>query len=80
MHYRRELGRKLYGPEGYGVGRDEEASKRKRERNYEFFGAPVGAVLWMDGGLESCDVLGVGMYLQSLCLLLAERGVGSCVS
>jgi hypothetical protein len=77
-HYRSELGRKLYGPEGYNV--DRAGSLKKSLRNYTFFEAPVGAVVCMDAKLGTPDVLSVGMYLQSIFLLLEERGVASCVS
>ncbi|KAJ4990385.1 hypothetical protein SVAN01_04047 [Stagonosporopsis vannaccii] len=79
-HYRSALGRDLYGPKGYAVSRDdEEGMERARRRNYEFFGAPVGIIVCMDGQLDEVDVMCVGMYVQTLCLLLAERGLGSCV-
>jgi len=44
-----------------------------------FFCAPVGIIVCMDGRLDEVDVMCVGMYVQTLCLLLAERGLGSCV-
>jgi nitroreductase len=79
-HYRSALGKALYGPDGYDIPRsDAEGMERAQLRNYSFFGAPVGVVVCMDKGLAQVDVLSVGMYLQSLCLLLAERGVGTCV-
>jgi len=52
---------------------------KARARNYTFFGAPVGIIVYMDERLADVDVLSVGMYVQSLCLLFAEQGVGTCV-
>lgn len=79
-HYRSALGRELYGPRGYAVSRDDkEGMEKARRRNYEFFGAPLGIIVCMDGRLDEVDVMCVGMYVQTLCLLLAERGLGSCV-
>lgn len=49
-------------------------------KNYEFFDAPVGIVVCMDGKLGSADSLSVGMFLQTLLLGLAEGGVQSCVA
>ena len=47
-------------------------------QNYEFFGAPVAAIVCMDRELGLADALSVGMYLQTLLLALTERGVGTC--
>ena len=78
-HYRSALGKQLYGPDGYDIARsDKEAMEKARRRNYTFFGAPVGIIICMDSSLVEIDILSVGMYVQSLCLLLAERGLGIC--
>jgi nitroreductase len=50
-----------------------------RRRNYTFFDAPLAIIVCMDKQLAEVDVMCVGMYVQALCLLLAERGVASCV-
>ena len=47
-------------------------------RNFEFFGAPVAAVLCMSSDLEKWDAMSVGLYLQTLTLALTERGLGTC--
>jgi hypothetical protein len=48
-------------------------------RNYKFFDAPCGMIVYMEKCLAQVDVLSVGMWLQVMCLLLEERGLGSCV-
>src|SRR4029079_3438658 len=48
-------------------------------RNWEFFRAPVGAVVCMHRDLGQVDAVGVGMVLQTLVLALTERGLGTCV-
>jgi nitroreductase len=48
-------------------------------RNWEFFRAPMAAVVCMHRDLGPADALGVGMFLQTLLLALTERGLGSCV-
>ncbi len=53
--------------------------EKARRRNYAFVGAPLGMIVCMDRRLADVDVMCVGMYVQTLCLLLAERGVASCV-
>ena len=79
-HYRSDMGHQLYGKEGYDIPReDKEAFRAAQMRNYSFFDAPCGAVFAMDSSLATIDALSVGMYLQTICLLLAERGLGTCV-
>lgn len=75
---RQELGALVYG--SMGIARhDAEARRLARLRNWEFFRAPVGAVVCMHRDLGLVDSLGVGMFLQTLLLALTERGLGSCV-
>jgi hypothetical protein len=52
--------------------------EKARLRNYTFFEAPCSMIVYMERSLAQIDVLSVGMWLQSVCLLLAERGVGTC--
>jgi nitroreductase len=75
---RRELGALVYG--AMGIERhDAEGRRLARLRNWEFFRAPVGAVVCMHRDLGLVDSLGVGMFLQTLVLALTERGLGACV-
>jgi nitroreductase len=75
---RQELGALVYG--AMGIARhDAEARRLAQLRNWEFFRAPVGAVVCMHRDLGLVDALGVGMFLQTLVLALTERGLGSCV-
>ncbi|CAD6441921.1 f60fe0d5-ea31-4b9e-b41e-b84abbca666f [Sclerotinia trifoliorum] len=78
-HYRSEVGRQLYG-EAMGISRsDSKARNAAVLRNYQFFNAPVGAIVCIDKSLTNADRVSVGMWLQSWLLALTERGVGSCV-
>lgn len=78
-HHRSEFGHLLYGPDGYNIRKeDKEAAEIARRRNYKFFDAPVGVIVYMDKSLADVDVMCVGMYMQSLSLLLGERGVSCC--
>jgi nitroreductase len=80
QHHRSALGRKLYGPDGYDIPRtDAERLREAQLRNYRFFDAPCALIVCMEQSLAQVDVLSVGMYLQTLCLLLAERDIGTCV-
>lgn len=74
------MGRSLYGPNGYAVAReDARGMEAARRRNYTFFDAPLAVIVCMDKQLAEVDVMCVGMYVQALCLLLAERGLATCV-
>jgi nitroreductase len=75
---RQELGALVYG--SMGIARhDADARRLAQLRNWEFFRAPVGAVVCMHRDLGMVDSLGVGMFLQTLLLALTERGLGTCV-
>jgi nitroreductase len=77
-HFRRDLGAILYGT--MGVPRDDREARRVAVlRNWEFFRAPLGAVVCMHRDLDYVDALGVGMFLQTFLLALTARGVSSCV-
>jgi nitroreductase len=78
-HFRKELGAQVYGV-GMGIASgDKEARRAAVLRNWEFFGAPVVGFVCIDKELGSADILGVGMYLQTLVLSLTARGLGACV-
>ena len=79
-HFRSEFGHKLYGEEGYNIGREEKERHRQATlRNYEFFGAPVCGVISMHHDLTNVDALSVGMFVQTFVLALTERGLGACL-
>jgi len=78
-HYRSELGKLVYNT-GMGIAREDTAGRKAAVlHNYDFFGAPVVAIVCMNKLLGSVDSMGVGMYLQTLMLGLTERGLQSCV-
>jgi nitroreductase len=75
---RQDLGALVYG--AMGIARhDKQARLLAQLRNWEFFRAPVGAVVCMHRDLGLVDAIGVGMFLQTFALALTERGLGSCV-
>ncbi len=78
-HFRQELGAQVYGV-GMGIPREDKEGRRAAVlRNWEFFGAPAVGIICVDKELGSPDVLGTGMYLQTLVLSLTARGLGTCV-
>jgi nitroreductase len=78
VHHRRDLGTLVYG--SMGIARhDAEARRIAVLRNWEFFRAPLAAIVCMHRDLDYVDGLGVGMFLQTFLLALTARGLGTCV-
>ncbi len=46
--------------------------------NWRFFGAPHAAFFSMPETMHRANAVDVGIFLQSVMLLMAERGIGSC--
>lgn len=63
-----------------GIGRDD---KQKRQmamlRNWAFFDAPHVAIFTMDKYLDIMGAVDIGIYAQTLSLLLKEQGISSCM-
>lgn len=77
-HLRRELGAQVYG--AMGIARDDSEGRRAAVlRNWEFFRAPLAGIVCIHRDLGPADVLGAGMFLQTLMLALTARGLGTCV-
>ncbi|MBM2576348.1 nitroreductase [Jannaschia sp. Os4] len=75
---RKALGRALYAL--LGIERREVRRMRAQfDRNFDFFGAPIGVLLTIDRGLEKGSWIDLGMFVQNVTLLAQERGWGSCV-
>jgi len=75
---RKALGRALYGLLGI-ERRDVKAMRAQFDRNFDFFGAPVGLLITIDRGLEKGSWIDLGMFMQNICLAAAEQGLGTCV-
>jgi nitroreductase len=77
-HFRSDLGKQVYG--AMGINREDKAGHTAAVlRNWEFFRAPMAAVICMHKDLGPADALSVGMFLQTFLLALTARGLGSCV-
>ncbi|HPU54179.1 MAG TPA: nitroreductase, partial [Burkholderiaceae bacterium] len=62
-----------------GIARDDLAARRELLlKNWQFFGAPHAAFLSMPGTMNRANALDVGIFMQSIMLLFAERGIGCC--
>lgn len=70
---RRQTGWGLYGVLGIPKG-DRAASRQYQERNFAFFGAPVGMIFTIDRDLARGAWLDYGMFLQSI--MIAARAEG----
>lgn len=62
-----------------GIDRKDKAARRAQfARNFAFFGAPTAAFLYVDRKMGLPQWGDLGMYLQTLMLLLRERGLETC--
>lgn len=62
-----------------GIPREDKAARLSSfARNWDFFGAPVGVLLHVDRGMGPPQWADLGIWLQTLMLLLTERGLGTC--
>ena len=62
-----------------GIARDDLGARGALGlKNWQFFGAPHAAFLSMPGTMNRANALDVGILLQSIMLLFAERGIGCC--
>ncbi len=63
-----------------GVARGDEAGReRLRLMNFEFYGAPCAAFLFIDGSLGEWSIFDMGLFAQNLILAAHALGVESCL-
>lgn len=74
---RRQTGWGLYGLLGIGKG-DGERMRAQQRKNFQFFDAPVGLMFTIDRALAQGSWLDYGMFLQSVMLAAAGRGLATC--
>jgi len=62
-----------------GVTREDKAGRQKLlVKNWQFFGAPHGAFISMPKTMHRANAIDIGIFLQTMMLLLIERGISSC--
>jgi nitroreductase len=62
-----------------GIDRsDAPARTRQTERNYSFFGAPVGLIFSIDRRLKPHSWIDLGLFAQTVMLAAKARGVDTC--
>ena len=75
--YRFKIGEDMYAR--LGIPREDKAARlRWFARNYQFFGAPMALFCSVDRRMGPPQWSDLGMFLQSLMLLLREEGLDSC--
>src|SRR5690554_1805985 len=61
------------------VSRDDKAGRKKAMlRNFQFFGAPHAVFIGMPRGFGVLNAVDIGIYLQTLMLVMSDYGVSSC--
>lgn len=72
-----EIGEAMYGH--IGIPREDRAARRAWfARNFAFFGAPVGLFCTIGRGMGPPQWSDLGMYLQTLMLLIVDAGLACC--
>jgi nitroreductase len=75
--YRYQLGEAMYAT--LGIPREDKAGRLKWfARNFQFFGAPMALFCSIDRRMGPPQWSDLGMFLQSVMLLLREEGLDSC--
>lgn len=74
---RRENGWGLYGLLGIGKG-DKDKMHAQHQRNFRFFGAPVGLMFTIDRVMGRGSLVDYGMFLQNLMVAARGHGLDTC--
>ena len=62
-----------------GIARDDAPARaRQTERNFSFFGAPVGLIFTIDRRLKPHSWIDLGLFAQSVMVAAKARGVDTC--
>jgi nitroreductase len=77
LERRRENGWGLYATLGIGKA-DKDRMHAQHQRNYRFFGAPVGLFFTIDRGLGRGSLLDYGMFLQNFMVAARAHGLDTC--
>lgn len=74
---RRACGLALYG--ALDIGFEDTVARREAwNRNYHFFGAPMGLLFLIDRRLETGSWLDLGIFLQNVMLAARAHGLATC--
>ncbi len=74
---RKACGRALY--QSLGIALDDiEGKKKHKRRNYTFFEAPIGLIVFIEKGLPKGSWLDLGLFIQNFLLAAADLGLATC--
>jgi nitroreductase len=74
---RKACGQALY--QSLGIALDDRASKKvHKRRNYNFFEAPVGLIIFIDQGMPKGSWLDVGLFIQNFLIAAEDLGLSTC--
>jgi nitroreductase len=72
-----EFAARYYG--ALGIDRTDAAARaRQTERNFSFFGAPVGLIFTIDRRLHRHSWLDLGLFVQNVMIVARSRGIDTC--
>jgi nitroreductase len=75
---RYEVGESMYAL--LGIPREDKTARLQwLAKNFEFFGAPVGLFFSVDRRFDKGQWAHLGMFMQSIALAAAERGLATCM-
>jgi len=74
---RKTCGRALYHSLGVSL-EDFEGKKRHKRRNYDFFEAPVGLIVFIEKYMPKGSWLDVGLFIQNFLLAAEDMGLATC--
>ncbi|WP_448555253.1 nitroreductase [Thalassotalea montiporae] len=80
IHRERQFGSANALYSALGIAReDKKARQMAMANNWQFFGAPHAAFFTMDKYLDIMGAVDLGIYAQTLSLILAEHGIQNCM-
>ncbi len=74
---RKACGSALYQSLGVSLG-DLEGKKKHKRRNYDFFGAPVGLIVFIEKGMPKGSWIDAGLFIQNFLLAAEDLGLATC--
>lgn len=74
---RKACGQALYQSLGIPMD-DSEGKKRHKRRNYSFFEAPIGLIVFIDKGMPKGSWLDVGLFIQNFLIAAEGLGLAAC--
>ena len=80
VHRERQFGSANALYSAMGIDRkDKERRQVAMLRNWQFFGAPHAAFFTMEKYLKMTGAVDLGIYAQTVAMLMTERGISSCM-